>query len=292
MQIEIEIVDAFVDGDTGGNPAGIVFGADGMSAARRQAIARHVGLSETAFVSMSAVATRKLDFHTPTRQIAHCGHATIAVFARLAQRGELGDGHHSKETIDGLRDIVLAGEVASMAQLGPRTESVGPEHALHAPSVAALGLDAAQLIAGIEPAVVDTGNRFLLMPVRARAVLAGIRPDQAAIAQISEALDLVGFYAYALDPEIEGRHATTRMFAPRYGIAEEAATGMAAGPLACRLAEAHAIDATTYRIEQGRLMPAASPSVIDVRLHRSAGAISAVHAGGRARLRERLRIEA
>ena len=44
-------------------------------------IAQKVGLSETAFFSKSTVTDFKLDFFTPTRQIAHCGHATIAAFS-------------------------------------------------------------------------------------------------------------------------------------------------------------------------------------------------------------------
>lgn len=80
MQVQVRIVNAFVDGEQGGNPAGVVLQADALDARQKQAIAAQVGLSETAFVSSSQSAAFKLEFFTPTRQIAHCGRATVATF--------------------------------------------------------------------------------------------------------------------------------------------------------------------------------------------------------------------
>lgn len=106
MPIDVQIVNAFIDGNTGGNPGGVVIDADAMTRDQKLKVAQHVSLSETAFVSTSETATIKLDFFTPTRQIAHCGHATIATFCRLHQFGVVGEGRLSKETIDGNRDIL------------------------------------------------------------------------------------------------------------------------------------------------------------------------------------------
>jgi PhzF family phenazine biosynthesis protein len=97
--MQVRVVNAFVDGERGGNPAGVVLQADALSAAQKQAIAAQVGLSETAFVSCSQSAAFKLEFFTPTRQIAHCGHATVAAFSLLRQLGLVGEGWSNKETI-------------------------------------------------------------------------------------------------------------------------------------------------------------------------------------------------
>ncbi len=83
MRIEAHTVLSFIDGDTGGNPAGVVVDADALTGTQKLAVAQAMGLSETAFVSRSASATFKLEFFTPTRQIAHCGHATVATFSLL-----------------------------------------------------------------------------------------------------------------------------------------------------------------------------------------------------------------
>jgi len=78
-----------------------------------------VGLSETAFVSKSKIADFKLDFFTPTKQIAHCGHATVATFSYLKQIGILKKDNTTKETIDGKRRIEMRKNLAFMEQLAP-----------------------------------------------------------------------------------------------------------------------------------------------------------------------------
>ena len=119
MRIDVQIVNAMTDGQAGGNPAGVVIDADALTTNQKLDIARQVGLSETAFVSKSDVATIKLEFFTPTRQIAHCGHATIATFSLLRQLGRVADGALTKETIDGCRNIVVDGPSVLMEQRSP-----------------------------------------------------------------------------------------------------------------------------------------------------------------------------
>jgi PhzF family phenazine biosynthesis protein len=290
--MEIEVVHAFTDDGGGGNPAGVVFDADPLPTARRQAIARAAGLSETAFVSASTAATRRLEFFTPTRQIAHCGHATIAVFDLLRQRGELTPGRYTKETIDGLRDIVVEAGVAFMGQTAPRYEDITPADPLHARALSALGIDMTALAPGAVPVVVDTGNRFLLLPMAHEHDLASLHADLAQVARLSEDLDLIGFYPFVRASRHPGRHAGTRMFAPRYGIPEEAGTGMAAGPLACWLHDRGGLRQDHLTIEQGRFMTPPSPSVIEVRLQRNDGRIEGLLAGGRARAARTLHVDA
>jgi len=65
MLVDVQIVNAFIDGATGGNPAGVVVDANILTAAQKLKVAQQVGLSETAFVSASGSATIKLEFFTP-----------------------------------------------------------------------------------------------------------------------------------------------------------------------------------------------------------------------------------
>lgn len=280
MDVSVEIVNAFVDGSEGGNPAGVVLDAEGLDSSQKLATAARLGLSETAFVSPSSIAAFKLEFFTPTRQIAHCGHATIATFCCLRQRGRVGDGESSKETIDGTRRIHLDGDMAFMEQTGPRYTPVEDRNA----ALAALHLTADDLLPGFDPVVVNTGNSFLLVPVRDAAAVRKAEPAVPAVTAVSEELDLIGYYVFSPETVVPGRDAGTRMFAPRYGITEESATGMAAGPLACFLHDRMGVRKARVQIEQGRLMSAPSPSVIQVRLSLSSGAIRSLMAGGRAKV--------
>ena len=98
-KIEVQILNAFVDNNTGGNPGGVVLNADNLTNDQKLKIAANIGLSETAFVSKSDIAGFKLDFFTPTRQIAHCGHATIATFSYLSQSGLIKSSLSSKKQL-------------------------------------------------------------------------------------------------------------------------------------------------------------------------------------------------
>ncbi|WP_068171832.1 PhzF family phenazine biosynthesis protein [Hydrogenophaga taeniospiralis] len=287
MGITVHTVNAFVDdqaGSTlGGNPAGVVLAADGLGADQRQALAARLGLSETVFVGASATASRRLEFFTPTQQIAHCGHATIAAFWLMQHLGQLPGGVHSKETVDGNRAILIEGTRVAMEQRAPTYTELAAGTQLQQ-LLDALQLQADDLIAGPPPAVVHTGNAFLVVGVRSRECLAAIQPRLERIHHLSDAHDLIGLYVFCLQPDMPGRHAAARMFAPRYGINEEAATGMAAGPLACWLHDRLGMAQSRFVLEQGRLMPHPSPSLINVSLDIGSSGIERLWAGGTARL--------
>lgn len=291
--IDVEIVHGFVDGDQGGNPAGVVLDADGLSDPDMLAIAAKVGLSETAFVSQSATEGFKLDFFTPNRRIAHCGHATIAAFSHLDALSRIDNPETSKETVDGPRRIRMKDGAAYMEQLAPTYQkpSDWKEAGVTLDAVlASLGISADALDPAFPSLLVNTGNSFIVLAVKDGDVLKGLSPDFEAISDISERLDLIGYYIFTTDRQATKRDATTRMFAPRYAIEEEAATGMAAGPLACVLHDFGPEAKGTYDIEQGTFMSSASPSLIHVELETKNGSITSLMAGGHGKVMRSLNV--
>ena len=279
-QIEIRTVNAFTDNGVGGNPAGVVLGADFLSSEEKKILAGKVGLSETAFISKSDSAEFKLDFFTPVKQIPHCGHATIASFSLLAQLGLAGE-KSSKETIDGNREVFLVKDEAYMEQLMPKyTDLTGYEQEIFS----ALGINAGDLLPEAVMMRVNTGNSFIIVPVASITILKNLKPDFEAIERLSEIFDLVGIYVFALETRIAGRDANSRMFAPRFGILEESATGMAAGPLGCYLYDIIGIRRPHLLIEQGNFMIPPAPSLLKVNLKLIDGAISSLLVGGTANI--------
>jgi PhzF family phenazine biosynthesis protein len=282
--VTAQIVNGFVMNGEGGNPAGVVLDADALSEDQMQQIACKIGVSETAFVSKSQEAGFRLDFFTPNRRIAHCGHATIAAFSYLAQLGRVPDGETSKMTVDGPRKIIIREDQSFMEQLAPTYVSPAEwvKAGVRADDVLrSVGLARSDLIENRELCLVNTGNSFIVIPVRDAATLAKVDPIQRAIEEISERLDLVGYYLYSLPEDGSDSDATTRMFAPRYAIPEEAATGMAAGPLACYLHDFMGRESSHFEITQGHFMAPPSPSRISIDLEVDAtGAIRRLIAGG------------
>lgn len=281
-EVILKIVYAFSISGTGGNPAGVVLNADTLSNKEKQSIATKAGLSEVAFVSKSISADFKLEFFTPTRQIAHCGHATIATFTYLKQEGFIKGERSSKETIDGNRDIYFKNGFAYMEQKAPvykNTDSELPE------ILESLNLTKEDLLKGYSPTIVNTGNSFLIVPVANSKILKKIKPSLEKIKTYSEKHNLIGYYVFCLSEE-QGIAATTRMFAPLYGIDEESATGMAAGPLACYLFDNHFTKETELTIKQGEYMAKPSSSRINVSLELEEDKIKKLFAGGDAFIAE------
>jgi len=287
MDVQVTVVNAFTDKGLGGNPAGVVLDADNLNIQQKQSVASKIGLSETAFVSSSSSAGFKLDFFTPNRQIAHCGHATIATFSYLRQINRIKDGVSSEETIDGNRDIFIDGKMAFMEQLSPSYHDIGdrPDEVFRS-----LGITGNDLLANFRPVIVNTGNSFMLLHMKNAEAVSHVIPDFAAINIISEEYDLIGYYIFSERTKMPGRDAGARMFAPRYGIKEESATGMAAGPLACFLYDRKRIDKDVFLIEQGHLMNPASPSLITVKLDLHNQKIKRLMAGGEAKVMKSMTI--
>jgi PhzF family phenazine biosynthesis protein len=287
----VPILHAFTDDGLGGNPAGVILNAERLTPAERQRIAALVGLSETAFVSPSDAADFHVEFYTPAQQIADCGHATVAAFTLLAQQGLIAGSHSSKQLADGnIRAIELIEGRVFMAQPVPQYISLEGTGVTYGDVLASLGLADADL----PPSpllIAQTSVRGLFIPVRDAAVLRRLVPDLAAIHAISDALDLVEYYVYSLETRVATRDAGARMFAPRYGIPEESATGMAAGPLACLLHDHMGVRKSRLVIEQGRFMTPPAPSELVVELTLTDDTITAVHVGGHARLTSHKRID-
>lgn len=108
-EIDIYQVDAFTDVLFGGNPAGVVPDATGLSDEVMQKIAREMALSETAFIidkrgkgiggqpcilknsvqgpDVLRAADFDVRFFTPWNEVDLCGHATVGSFWLLAELG-------------------------------------------------------------------------------------------------------------------------------------------------------------------------------------------------------------
>jgi len=171
--------------------------------------------------------------------------------------------------------------MAFMEQLAPSYKEVN--HCIDA-ICSSLRISVDDLLTSHNPVIVNTGNSFLIVPLKDEKAILDAHADLDEIQRISEEFDLIGYYIFSQKTRVPGRDAATRMFAPRYGISEESATGMAAGPLACYLYDKMGINKDTFLIEQGHLMEPPSPSVIKVQLKLKDKKIFRLIAGGKAKV--------
>lgn len=90
--VRVDLYGAFAVDAGGGNPAGVVLDAQGMSEHEMLSMARDVGASETAFVTDGAVLhTYHLRYFSPEVEVPFCGHATIATAIALAEHRDEND---------------------------------------------------------------------------------------------------------------------------------------------------------------------------------------------------------
>ena len=172
-----------------------------------------------------------------------------------------------------------------MEQLAPKYIDVSHKESVILKS---LGLKKTDLITNAPIRLVNTGNSFVLIPVKNNEILKNIIPDFDLISEVSDEFDLIGYYVFSTDTEYD---ATSRMFGPRYGILEESGTGMAAGPLGCYLFDILKIKKSTFHIQQGKYMEKPSPSLIVVNLRIKKGEIKDLMAGGKGILNRQIEIE-
>ena len=283
MNIEVKVIQSFSIDGTGGNPAGVVLNAGHLTTQQKQSIASKAKLSEVAFLSESSVADYKVEFFTPVKQIPHCGHATIAAFSFLKTSGLISNNTSSKETIDGTRQILFEGDHAYMQQTPAKFSTVLIKDRI----LQSLGVEESFLDENLPIVIGNTGNSFLLVPFRRESDLNYIKPSLAKIQEISQELACIGYYVFS-QTSVDGFDAQARMFAPAFGIDEESATGMAAGPLGSLLYNYGTNRKTTYIIGQGKYMTPPSPSRITVNIDPSSGNIMA---GGNAYVGQTIQVE-
>ncbi len=114
MKKKIYQVDAFTDKVFGGNPAGVVIDAEGLSEEQMKQIAKEMNLSETAFVFTSKEKDYDyiVKFFTPTQEVELCGHATIAtcytIYRELVLRKEKIEVSGGDSILPGVEKIILS----------------------------------------------------------------------------------------------------------------------------------------------------------------------------------------
>ncbi len=242
--IRIKQVDAFTDLPFGGNPAGVVTDARGLTEEQMQRIAGEMNLSETAFVTPSEddAADFNVRFFTPKNEVDLCGHATIATFFTLAEEGRI------KPSVDENRVVVrqrtkagiLAVEVefaggapdrVMMTQATPQFRSTRVERRDIA---AVLGLSVDQIRADWPLELAYTGLWHLMVPVASSQAIDAAQPNLARLAELNHAEGVHTTHLIA-PSDREGSLVYTRDFAPAVGIPEDPATGTGSGAMGAYL---------------------------------------------------------
>jgi trans-2,3-dihydro-3-hydroxyanthranilate isomerase len=263
----VAVVDAFTTEPLAGNPAGVVPDAAGLAPDQRQAIARELGASETAFVDGSDHADRRLAYYSPTQEVDLCGHATIAAHAFLHADDRIDPGTHAIETNVGVLDVEV--EADGTVWMTQETPAVKPVTVDYERVGDALGVDPAafeDVGADLDAAVADTGLPYLIVPVNFLEHVSAAEPDDDAVAALADAHDAVGVYLFTFDALEAESTLHARTFVPGLGISEDPVTGTASGAVGAYLRQSGAFtdDPDEFVLEQGHFVD--RPGTVRVRV--------------------------
>ena len=253
-------LDVFTSRPLAGNGLAVVHDADQVDDKTMLGFARETKLSETTFVQTATEegADYRNRIWMTTRELPFAGHPSLGTAVAVAHVRGNREAHYVQQTAAGQQPLeVELGDSglarASMLQ-EPARFGAEPEPGL---VLAALGLLDADGHRELPAQFVSCGVEHLLIPVRAESVLTRVHPDADALAAVLAQSEAI--CAYVAWPDPDGVAVQARGYflegAPLVAgslVAEDPATGSAAGPLCAYL---HArTGATSIDITQGVAM--------------------------------------
>lgn len=252
--LEILRLAAFSNGDSGGNPAGVVIGDTLPAEADMQRIAAEVGYSETVFAAPQEDGWR-VRYFSPQAEVEFCGHATIALGSALAERE--GPGVFALDINAGRISVSASVEdgAARATLISPPTRSAAAEPGLVKSVLNLVGLMPNDLSPDLPPALAHAGNDHLVLALKTREALARMDYDLEIGARLmrKHGLTTINLVWSETPQKFHSRNA----FAVG-GVLEDPATGAAAAALAGYLRDAGWPHGGVIDIVQGEDMGAMS----------------------------------
>lgn len=251
MERSYYVIDAFTNERYAGNPAAVVFDAEGLDEVRMQAIAAEFNLSETTFIlppeTSQAVAshsaTVRFRWFTPTVEVAMCGHATIAGVYALVESGRLRHENPAESTTIAID--TLSGTLAAFVESIPGSDSdlmiwldmpkpiLVEQKYTYDELAAVLNVPADAFELSLP--IVKTQDNDLLVFVKDFITLNDARPDFAKLLELQTRDRMRGLSLATVKTVTPSVHVQSRFFAPAAGVNEDPVTGSVHGPLAAYL---------------------------------------------------------
>jgi trans-2,3-dihydro-3-hydroxyanthranilate isomerase len=264
------VADVFTDVPLAGNQLAVFTDARAIPEEQLQRLAREVNFSETVFVyPASGDAHAKMRIFTPELEVPFAGHPTLGTAFVLGLPLQL--EVIRLETGRGVVPVWLQREGARivfgrMEQPIPTIEPFAGEGGL----LDALGVERSEL--PVE--VYDNGLHHVYVTLGSEQEVAALRPD---FSRFEDPSGLLGVNTIAGS----GSRWKTRMFVPHGAVAEDPATGSAAGPLALHVAR-HGRIAFGDEIEITQGVEIGRPSTLYARVDGTAENVERVEVGGSA----------
>jgi trans-2,3-dihydro-3-hydroxyanthranilate isomerase len=262
------VCDVFSDVPLAGNQLAVFTDAREIPEAQLQRLAKELNLSETTFVyPPEADGHVRMRIFTPVAELPFAGHPTLGTAFVLAAPLQLQEIRI--ETGKGTVTVALEREGARIVfgRMGQPLPTVAPFEQ-DGELLAALGVESQ-----LPVELYDNGVPHVFVACGSEDEVAALTPDLQRLA----ALGAYGVNCFAG----AGSRWKTRMFGPALGVAEDPATGSAAGPLAYHLVR-HGRIGLGDEIEIVQGVEIGRPSTLYARVDGTADAVERIEVGGSA----------
>jgi trans-2,3-dihydro-3-hydroxyanthranilate isomerase len=264
------VADVFTDKPLEGNQVAVFTEAEALPESLMQAVAREMKLAETVFVlPPEQDGDVRVRIFTPSTELPFAGHPVLGTAFVV---GTLDSSLDTVRIETKMSTVPVAIERESSDVVFGRMDQPVPTSAPYPNAerlLEALGVSAS----GLPIEAYTNGPQHVYVELSSEDAVRAVTPDLVALEKLGE-------HGTSCFAGAEGRW-KTRMFAPALGVAEDAATGSAAGPLAVHLAK-HGRIGFGQQIEIGQGAEIGRPSTLFASAHGTADRIERVVVGGSA----------
>ncbi len=237
-KVPFKKIDAFATENSSGNPAALVnLDESGpLSEAEMLQLAKELQgfVSEVAYIKELDTHRFALRYFSSEREVAFCGHATIATMYDLFT---------SREDLQAVESVTIE------VQSGPLTveNRIQSENAvfIHAPTptysdttidsealVEALGMSESYLDKSRSCSIINAGLETLIVPISGLHEILSVEPELTTLKQYCFSIGVDIIILAAQEVEFDKNDLRTRVFAPTFGYLEDPATGSGNAALA------------------------------------------------------------
>lgn len=230
-KLKFKKIDAFASEYSSGNPAGVIYldRLEDLTEYEKLRIAKELKgfVNEVGFISHGNKTDYELCYYSSEREVAFCGHATIAILYDIIANNEL---LHSKKTLS----ISTRTEELKVENHYKEEKCVyisGPSPKFHDRGVKdsdiaiALNISISHINKSRPVSIINGGLDTLIVPIGGLDEILGVAPSPEKLGEFSlqNEVDIILLYSSEVTlPESQYR---TRVFAPKFGYLEDPATG-------------------------------------------------------------------
>jgi trans-2,3-dihydro-3-hydroxyanthranilate isomerase len=283
-------LDVFTSSPFEGNQLAVFLEPGNVSTSQMQTIAREMNFSESTFIfPREQDGDVRMRIFTPGEELPIAGHPTIGSTFALAMEGVIERGRRDFvfELGVGPTPVTLEwdSDALSFAWMTQPRPTFGPTLPDRAALTRSIGVSESDLAPGLPAQLVSCGVPYVLVPMASRSAVDAVSVERHAFARCCREAGITETPGFFFTTETGSPEGTTysRMIAPGFGIAEDPATGSAAGPLGSYLLRHRVVspDAAGAMLNlQGFAM--GRPSRIHISIEGNPEDITRVRVGGKA----------